>query len=213
MHSKNNTSQRICLWCLNPLYHDATLFDLFIPLTMMCHTCKGKICKKNLSYSLGTLECESMMIYDQDIEHILFRYKEDGDLPLAPSFFYYAKQYIRKHKDYVFVLAPSSTEKTKERGFFALEKMVSPYIHNYQTPLEKTKNIKQSKQLVVNRKDISQSMIISNVSCIKNRKVVLVDDVCTTGNTLLSAYQLIVPHAQSVKAFTFAASSMLIQKQ
>ena len=213
MHTKISSSQHVCLWCLKPLYHDSTLFDLFIPLSMLCHSCSSKINKKHLVYSIEQLQCESMVVYDKDIEHILFRYKEDGDLPLAPSFFYQSRHYLRKHKDFVFVLMPSSEEKTKERGFWALEKMISPYVDNYKTPLIKTKNVKQSQQSLKKRKEISKSMIITDVSIIKNKKVILVDDVCTTGSTLLSGYKLIAPHAQSVKAFTFAASSMLFQKQ
>ena len=112
MHTKNSSSQHLCLWCLKPLYHDSTVFDLFIPMSMLCHSCTSKINKKHLVYSLGELECESMVIYDQDIEHILCRYKEDGDLPLAPSFFYQARKYIKKHNDFVFVLMPISCPKS-----------------------------------------------------------------------------------------------------
>lgn len=212
MHTKNKTSQCICLWCLKPLYHAATLFDLFVPLAMLCHDCSSKIPKKQHTYTIDTLKCESMVVYDQDIERILFRYKEDGDLPMADSFFYHARDYFKKHKDYVFVLMPSSTQKTKERGFFTLEKMVSSYINNYQTPLAKTRNIKQSEQSAINRKEISKSMTLTSIQGIKNKKIILIDDVCTTGSTLLSAYFLVAPHAQSVKAFTFAASSIVIGK-
>lgn len=180
---------------------------------MLCHFCRSKIPSKKLQYTIDGLKCESMMIYDQEVERILFRYKEDEDLPLAPSFFYFARRYIKKHNDYVFVLMPSSKEKTNERGFFALEKMVSPYVKNYRTPLVKTKNIKQSKQPVAYRKNIHKSMIITDLAVIKDKKVILIDDVCTTGSTLHSAYQLVEPHVQSVKAFSFAVSSMLIQKQ
>lgn len=212
MHKNNHASQHICLWCLNPLYHDSTLFDLFIPLRMLCHACHAKIPKNTFTYSLEELQCESMVLYDQEIEQLLFRYKEDGDLPLAPTFFFYARKKFKKYKNCVFVLMPSSSEKTRERGFHALEFMISKYITSYCLPLKKTQNVKQSEQSAQSRKNISKSIVLSDLSIIENKHIILIDDVCTTGSTLLSAYKLIKPHAQSVRAFTFAASSMLFQK-
>jgi competence protein ComFC len=204
MCTKDNFSQQVCLWCLKPIYHDATLFDLLLPRGMLCYACSSKISKKLYSHSIEEFKCQSLVVYDEDIERILFRYKEDGDLPLAPSFFYRLKKFIKQHKDYVFVLMPSSQKKTKERGFFALEEMVKPYLSTYCSPLEKTRNIKQSQQTAKQRKEIGKSMMLVDIKDIKNRKIILIDDVCTTGSTLFSAYKLIAPHAKSVKAITFA---------
>lgn len=157
-----------------------------------------------IAHAIEDLMCQSLVVYNEDIERILFRFKEDGDLPLAPSFFYPLKKYFKKHNDCVYVLMPSSTKKTSERGFFALEMMVKPYVINYCCPLVKTKNIKQSLQRAKQRKEIDKAIQLQDIKDITNKKVILIDDVCTTGNTLLAAYRLIKPHALSVKAITFA---------
>lgn len=212
MHLIDFTSKSLCLWCVKDLYHDAGVIDLFFHQSYLCYECKS-IINKPIAFNLEGIVGEAVVRYDQTIERIVFRYKEDKDLCMSVSFFFQRRKYFSKHKDWVFLLAPSSSEKTKERGFHALYEMIKPYASIISTDLYKSDNIKQSKQHRETRKKIKGAIGCHNVSQFNNKKIIIVDDVVTTGATLKACYDLIKDHATEVKYFVFAIHPLLITKQ
>ncbi len=212
MHFIDFTSKSLCLWCVKQLYHDAGVIDLFFHQPYLCYECKSLV-SKPIVFNLKGVIGEAIVAYEQTIERIIFRYKEDKDISMSVSFFYQRRKYFSKHREWVFLLAPSSPEKTKERGFHALYEMIKPYASIISTDLYKSDNIKQSKQQKEIRKNIKNTIQCQNVDQFDNRKVIIVDDVVTTGATLQACYDLIKDHAIEVKYFVFAIHPLLITKQ
>jgi competence protein ComFC len=208
VHQRNRKSEQICIWCLKHLYHDATLFDLFLKRSTLCASCKQILAPKNIKFSLGKMSCRAIVEYDESIEKLIYRYKEDKDLPLAVLFFNQSIKYC-KQANRINVLIPSSKEKVESRGFHHLQAMFDCHKLPYESCLIKNSNWKQSSQSKENRAKVSEILELRNIDRIKNKRVLLIDDVATTGSTLLSAYKLLVPHASHVSALVFAVHPKL----
>ncbi len=204
MHPRDQKSQRICLWCLEALYHDATIFDLFLKRDICCQQCDQQLRSKRLIFDIGALSCEAHCIYDVHIERALYRLKEDKDIAIATLFFKHAKIQLKRNKNSAHVLMPSSQDKIVERGFDHLHHMVKQHKLDIVDCLRKKDGWKQATKSKQDRKAIKQNIILMETERIKDKDVILVDDVCTTGSTLLTAYELIKPHAKTVRAVVFA---------
>ena len=211
MHQRNRESEQICIWCLKHLYHDATLFDLFIRRTILCASCRQILEPKNIRFSIGSMACRSIFEYDEPIEKLIYRFKEDKDLPLATLFFYQSRKLL-KQKNRINVPIPSSQEKVSSRGFHHLHAMLDCHKISYESCLIKNSNWKQSSQSRENRIKVSEVLELKSIDRIKNKHVLLIDDVATTGSTLLAAYNLIVPHASHISALVFAVHPKLCQQ-
>ena len=210
MHIFDLKSQSLCLWCVKPKYHDSGIFDLFVHHPYLCHQCQ-KLIKQPIKFKLENLQCKAIVEYSLDIERLIYRFKEDKDIPMAPAFYYSMKKTLKKHNDWVFVVMPSSISKTTQRGFLPLELMLKPYTSNVSYALKKTSDIKQAKQSKNKRKNIHHDIVCENIDQFKDKRIVLIDDVATTGATLLSAYNLLTPYAKEIKAIVFAVHPLLVR--
>jgi predicted amidophosphoribosyltransferase len=134
-----------------------------------------------ISFDHNGIKGEAVIEYNQTIERILFRYKEDKDICMSLSFFYHCKKYFKKHKDWIFLVVPSSDDKIRERGFHPLHEMVKDYAYIVSMSLHKSKNIKQSQQHKIGRSARNEIIYCDDVTQFKNKKVVIIDDVMTPG--------------------------------
>ncbi|MGV2643905.1 ComF family protein, partial [Clostridium perfringens] len=108
---------------------------------------------------------------------------------------------------------PSSKKSLKERGFNQCEFIAKILGDRLDVPVYKDiikiKNIKEQKTLSKEErwKNISGAFeVVSNIN-IKNKKVILIDDVVTTGATLLECEKLFIKNgACSIKMLTVAKS-------
>ena len=211
MHQRNRKSEQICIWCLKHLYHDATMFDLFIKRSILCANCRQILTPQKLKFRIEGMDCSAIFEYNETIQQLIYRYKEDKDLPLAPLFFNQSIRFL-KQANKINVLIPSSNEKVTTRGFHHLEAMLDSHKLPYESCLIKNSNWKQSSQSKVNRAKVSEILKLRGIDRIKNKHVLLIDDVATTGSTLLAAYNLITPHASRVSALVFAVHPKLYQQ-
>ncbi|NLA78850.1 MAG: hypothetical protein GX845_04800 [Erysipelothrix sp.] len=211
MFNLHQNSQQLCLWCVRPRYHDACTWDLLYHHPYLCNACAAYI-KKPIHFHMGALPCTGMLEYDLDVASWLFRYKEDCDVVMAPSFFYGFKRRIKKHKDWVFVMMPSSASKTKERGFHPLHSMLQPYAKNISWALFKETDAKQTTLPKSLRQHVQIGIDPLQRASLTNKKVVLVDDVMTTGSTMSAAYALFKDITPHVKCMVFAVHPKLIEK-
>jgi competence protein ComFC len=193
--------QSHCLWCLKPLQtYD---FSFLIRHDYLCndheHIFKSKL-KKAI---VQNQKVHYFLPYTPEVAALLFRYKEHADVPLCGCIFYPFRNQLKKIlKDNIVVIVPSSEIKTKERGFhplkLALEIVgVKPY-----EILIKASSEDQKKKRKKERKN-TQFLIEESIS-LPTKKVILFDDVLTSGHSLLTCKQLLENRGYQVNLCVFA---------
>ena len=138
--------------------------------------------------------------------------KEGRDIALANVFFQpFLTKLSSKFRHHVIVLMPSSKEKMLERGFLPVREMLKNCPLAIWEPFYKVNNTKQSMQSFENRQFISQVIKRKENETLPGRKLLLVDDVCTSGFTLLSAYHLLKEHKLKVEALVLCAHPLFVE--
>ena len=181
MYKKDKAMQ--CLIC-NKVVQD-TFKSLISVSNKICYECKNSFKIRNQIAWIDNVECLILYYYDEFFKDLLYRYKGCYDYVLKDAFIVYNKSYIkRKYKGYSIVLAPSSEISELKRGFNHLEEVFK----NLNMPIikcfKKIKDWKQSDKKKGERKDIQKVIKIDKRALKGIKKVLIVDDVLTTGSTI-----------------------------
>lgn len=181
--------------------------------TCLCGDCQKMLHRLHTTRMLAGMKLHILYEYDDFLENLLFQYKEGGDVALRSLFFYEDKRYLEKrYKGYTLLLMPSGKEKTKERGFHALAEMTRQLQLPILQPFYKSENRKQSTLSYEQRQHIGDIMHLDEHVVIKGKKLLLVDDVCTSGATLHSAYQLIKDKGVTTEALALCAHPLFLKQ-
>lgn len=131
---------------------------------------------------------------------LLLQYKDGKDRWLAPIFLTpYALFLKLRYRSYVFIGAPSSPEMIQMRGYYPVYEMLKAIdLRVEQHAFKKTENVKQSLQGGEIRKNIKDYIVLNDIELIRNKRVVLFDDLVTTGSTLRACYDLLTPHVDKL---------------
>lgn len=122
--------------------------------------------------------------YDGILKSWLMNFKEYGDIALAPCFLYLFIPIIKLfYSDYIFLPLPSSRKRNENRGFVHLEEMLKPYNFKYLNVFEKEDDKEQKNNDYAARRKEKQIFLNNNKDKIKDKKVVLFDDIYTSGQT------------------------------
>ena len=106
---------------------------------------------------------------------------------------------------------PSSNDKIVERGFLPLKEMLTGINLQMVEPFVKTKAYKQSLQTFENRKNIKDTMILKTGMTLPSTPLLLIDDVCTSGSTLLWAYELLQKHTYKIEALVLSVHPLFVE--
>lgn len=177
----------LCKICFHHLDEGCTLKEYLFEDDVICGNCRHKFIKNNKTYSYKNLRIHAFYIYDDFLENLLFQYKEGKDIALHNIFLWKNKEKLNDiFRRNNCVIMPSHEDKIKERGFHHIKEMLS--ITNVQIDdcFVKTKNHKQSLQRSKNREKIID---IIQLKYKPKNNYYFFDDVITTGNTLLTAYE------------------------
>jgi competence protein ComFC len=173
--------------------------------------CKGEYCydcirwEEEIEWN-GVLDKNiSLYAYSDFLKELISRYKFRGDYVLARFFCKGLIKVLSKCEYNILVPVPLSNERMYERGFNQVEALI---IEAGLTPTHVLKRVhteKQSKKSREERVHLSNIFKIVNEEDIVGKKVMLIDDIYTTGSTLMHAGKLLKQHgALSVSSFTIA---------
>ncbi|WP_066055838.1 ComF family protein [Robertmurraya korlensis] len=147
----------------------------------------------------------SLYLYNDFLKEVISRYKFRGDYVLARFF---CKTLIQVLKDFdydLLVPIPLSQERLYERGFNQAEALIIEAGLTLTPALKRIHTEKQSKKSREERIHLSNIFTIVNEEDIVGKKVMLIDDIYTTGSTLMHAGKLLKQHGTlSVSSFTIA---------
>lgn len=142
-------------------------------------------------FKIGEIDATNIYWYTETIQGALYQFKGCGDYELKNIFLDYYNEFITtKYHGYTLIPAPSSGEAEKERGFNQVVEMFSRVKLPMMRCIHKVNDVKQHTLTSKERSEIKNLLCIDNVDLSK-KKILIVDDVYTTGATVKSMIELI----------------------
>lgn len=158
----------------------------------ICMKCYREITPAFIKFKVGDYKALAIYEYDERIKKLLYQFKGCFDIEIFDVFLSrFARELRLMYFDYIMVPIPSYKEDDEIREFNHVEEMFKILKLKTERVLEKTEKIKQANLSFKQRKEIKNFLKITNGDAIRNKKILLVDDVYTTGSTMSAAISLI----------------------
>jgi len=172
-----------CLICNNVI--EESFDSLFGNDYKICYECFNNFKIRNSKFKIEEVEGLILYYYDEFFKDLLYKYKGCYDYVLKDAFITYNISCLKKiYKGYVVVLAPSNKDDELKRGFNHLEEIFKCLKMPLIKCFVKDEKWKQSEKTLSERRNI-QNVIKIDISCLKGiKKVLIVDDVLTSGSTI-----------------------------
>lgn len=183
-------------------------------------TCKGcgrkskdnTLCKDCLKWKVKYPQIElnhiALYEYNSFIKEWMEKFKFQGDYRLRSLFSEEMKAMFKTYKKDLIVPIPISQMSYQKRGFNQVTAILEAATIPYTSCLiNNSSQIKQSSKTRKERLETEQpfKLIKEKTNCIKNQTLVIVDDVYTTGRTILYAKEILIKGgAKNVKSFSVA---------
>lgn len=203
--SKKTSSSQQCLTCFKPLLQLSHLRELFKEKDVLCRDCRGELIVDPIIIKMNDFDIYSIYPYEDGFQKILIQYKDLFDEALAPLFLnLYLKQLKLLIKNRQMVCIPSYPQHVKERGFHHVELMYKEVSSDTLQLLSKVSPRHQAKMSLDKRTDkLFQIKLKSPTS------ILLVDDMCTTGESLRQAHTLLTSQGHDVKCVSVGYHPLL----
>lgn len=175
-----------CLLCEERLGKHS-LQELFYGEDLLCRKCRSTWERADVRFTVENTESYALWKYTDSFSSCLLQYKERYDEALQDVFFFPdAKRLHRKYRGYTLLVMPSTAKKLRQRGFHAVKKMCTCLDIPVNDPFTfLTEQCQQGLSFEERRKIENRIVLKEGVKI--PQKVVLVDDVLTTGSTLKGA--------------------------
>lgn len=177
-----------CLFCDEDYHANSSLTHLLLTNDPLCVNCRNALQGKIGSSYLGDLKIRTFYEYNALFKALLLQYKECYDEALAPVFLYPFKTYLALfYHGYTLIPVPSSKANRARRGFNHLEAMVKDVHLAFLDALTFKEELDQKGKSRQERKKMRHNIAVKAQIKLPE-KILLFDDVLTSGNSLLAAY-------------------------
>lgn len=192
--------ENVCLCCGKKIRLECSLIEMVYQNDVVCLSCRNKLGYYPKRIKIGKLSVFGLYPYQGYVRDMMIQYKEYNDEALKSIFLYsHIKELRKKYRNYVLVPIPSSQENLNKRGFHQVIEIFSLLNIPIRNVLYKTDNVSQKELSFKERRNIYKSLAMKNSAEIEGKKVLLVDDILTTGNTLQAAYRLLKPFCKRIE--------------
>ena len=158
----------------------------------ICQSCYNSLDVIFQKIKIDDINGIAIYSYNKTMEKLIFQFKGCFDVELKTIFLERHLSELRlMYKDYVIVPIPSHINSDKERGFNHVEEVFAELKLPIYPCLKKKYNFKQSDLSKREREKIINKLFIEKGELVKNKKVLLVDDVITTGSSLKAGINLL----------------------
>jgi competence protein ComFC len=169
----------------------------------ICHDCLRWEEDPDWSGYLG--QNRSLFVYNDFLKEVIAKYKYRGDYVLAKVFAQFFKPELSQIYADVYVPIPLSDERQYERGFNQAEAILTEARIPPTHLLTRTHTEKQSKKNREARIHLPQVFQLAPGATVAGKRIVLIDDIYTTGSTLRHAAKLLkTAGADSIQSLTIA---------
>lgn len=159
---------------------------------VICRNCQNEMQPLFISFKVDTYSALSIYYYTQFIRQLIYQFKGCYDYELNSVF---ANMYFRELKlyysGYYMIPIPSFKEDDELRGFNHVVEIFNNLGLKTLNLLEKVNEHKQAKSTFNERQKVYKSLALKKQIDLHNKKVLIVDDIYTTGATMKSAINLI----------------------
>ena len=171
---------------------DYSLFNIVNKNSQICENCFNKFMPKFINFKIGDIDGLSIYEYDANIKELLFKFKGCYDIELKDVFLDRFIIYLQiKFHGYSVVPLPSYHLDDQKRGFNHVEEIYRRLNLPMLKILKKVKNEKQAKKSKKERMNSQKNFEITDINLVRNKKILIVDDVYTTGSSMNAAISLI----------------------
>ncbi|MBO4703262.1 MAG: ComF family protein [Bacilli bacterium] len=147
---------------------------------------------KFIGFSADGHKATSIYDYNPFIRKLIYQYKGCYDYELHKVFLdRYAKEIKLRYFDYVVIPIPSYKNEDEERGFNHVVETFKSLGINMFNIIEKTEKHKQAVSTFNQRKEVYKYLELNSHPDLSKKKVLIVDDVYTTGSTMKAAIHLV----------------------
>lgn len=144
--------------------------------------------------------------YGPEFQSLIYQYKGCGDIELSSCFLERVERFFRlRFRGYRLVYAPSHQNKIEERGFDHVPLMFADLRLMTLHTFVKTEDMKQSSLSKSERRKVGKHIKLVDKKGIRGAKILLVDDIFTTGSTIRACLRLLLPlHPKKVFVLVMA---------
>ena len=187
-----------CKVCFKKI-NNVSFYNFMNKDVCLCDSCMNKISAKFRYFKLGNVSGLSVFEYDEELKKLIYEFKGCYDIELERVFLErYIKELRLLYSGYDLIPAPSFEEDDEKRGFNHIIKIFSALNLNFIPCIKKTSPFKQASHKSNERSEVGKHLIIENGKFLKNKKILLVDDVYTTGSTMQAMINLIKPYKPKI---------------
>lgn len=180
-----------CKICFKEI-KDLSFHNLLAKNNVICEECFRKFEPKFIHFKHGKIHCLSLYNYDSTIKDLLYKYKGCYDIELKNVFLCRYLWWLRlKYYGFKVITLPSYYLDDERRGFNHVKEVAKLLKLPLLEILEKTEDHKQADQNFEGRKKISKVLRLSHLELIRNQKILIMDDVHTTGSSIQAAVDLV----------------------
>ncbi len=181
----------------------------------ICQNCFNEFDPKLKSFKENGISYTYIYEYDDLIRKLLFQFKGCYDIELGEVFLDRFKLELKlKYHDYILVPLPSNPTDDEERGFNHVIEIFKVLSLPFVRCIYKKINFKQSDLSYKERIKIKDKLGILNGESLSNKKILIVDDVITSGSSIKGAIDLIKPYnPKKIKVLVLARNTHLINKK
>lgn len=156
---------------------------------------------------MGRVRVVSLHRYHPFIRSLIIQYKDFGDTFLARIFMESFRSRAELfYRDYRIVCVPSTLGSLDKRGFDHVRLMASFLeLRIVDGVLINNSNRKQKEQSKTERMKIGEHLELKDKTQILGAKILLVDDVMTTGSTVRACVDLLAPHVGKLVVLVVAS--------
>ena len=199
-----NAPTRICKLCFKDI-KGVNLFNLVHPETCICRTCFKDIVGRFIPFRVSGYKALAVYHYDEKIQSLIYQLKGCFDIEIVDVFLSRYKDELNlMFHNYVMIPVPSYYKDDLKREFNHVVEIFKTLKLPMLKILRKTKGVKQANSTSKQRKDISKYLTIKN-SDLSGKKVLIVDDVYTTGSTMKAAIKLVEKlHPKTIKVLVIS---------